>query len=291
MNHKQNPGRPSRNMHDDHGGRGFRDHPRDRDPNAGYGAREDFEAARRGYDPRFDTHAGSREHPRSLGGNSPGNSFRGMGDRWAGGGYGGSMGSGYNGSGFGFGGAVGDARDRWEADERDHNDQPAHERSDRYDHERFRLYGHGPGPSSYMPGMRSPGVDEGNGQRGAFGTDGDYAQRERLGQTHRGKGPKGYTRSDDRVKEIVSEHLMDHHDIDPSEISVEVKDGEVTLTGTVHDRTTKRLVEAEIEGIAAVKDVINLLRVRARGTEDSERDAASVIAAPSRQTGRDFSRS
>jgi len=76
-----------------------------------------------------------------------------------------------------------------------------------------------------------------------------------------GKGPKGYQRSDERIKEDVSEALYRHHNIDASEIEVAVKSGTVTLTGSVPDRSTKRLVEDVVEGCTGVSNVSNLLLV------------------------------
>ena len=82
--------------------------------------------------------------------------------------------------------------------------------------------------------------------------------------THFGKGPKGYKRSDERIMEDVSQALTDHHDIDASDMEVAVKDGEVTLTGTVERRDTKRLAERVVEHVAGVTDVHNQLRLEAR---------------------------
>ena len=78
---------------------------------------------------------------------------------------------------------------------------------------------------------------------------------------HRGKGPKGYTRSDERIKEDINERLWFDDDLDASNIEIEVQNGEVTLTGTVEDRYTKRSAEDLIEELAVVKHVQNNLRV------------------------------
>lgn len=77
---------------------------------------------------------------------------------------------------------------------------------------------------------------------------------------HRGKGPKGYGRSDDRIMEDVNETLYLSPDVDASDIEVSVKDGCVYFKGTVHDRRMKRMAELEVENISGVKDVQNLLR-------------------------------
>lgn len=83
-----------------------------------------------------------------------------------------------------------------------------------------------------------------------------------YGQTHQGKGPKGYQRSDDRIKEQVNDALEEAHDVDASEIDVQVMNGEVTLTGTVSDRMQKRRAEETVEYLRGVKDVHNQLRVQ-----------------------------
>lgn len=84
---------------------------------------------------------------------------------------------------------------------------------------------------------------------------------------HRGKGPKGYTRSDDRIREDVSDALMQDGDLDASDIEVTVKKGEVTLQGQVADRADKRRAEERAEACAGVQDVQNNLKVRARQSE------------------------
>jgi HSP20 family molecular chaperone IbpA len=78
---------------------------------------------------------------------------------------------------------------------------------------------------------------------------------------YRGRGPKGYTRSDERIREDVCDVLADHPMVDASEIEVQVKTGEVTLTGTVSSREEKRLAEDVIENLSGVKEVNNQLRI------------------------------
>ena len=76
-----------------------------------------------------------------------------------------------------------------------------------------------------------------------------------------GRGPKGYTRSDERIREDVSDKLMEHPDLDASEIEVRVSGGEVTLSGSVDSRWAKRLAEDVAESCTGVRDVMNQLRV------------------------------
>jgi BON domain len=77
-----------------------------------------------------------------------------------------------------------------------------------------------------------------------------------------GKGPKGYTRSDERIREQVCDCLTDDPHIDASAIEIQVKGGEVTMSGTVDSRNVKRHAEDLIEHLSGVKHVQNNLRVQ-----------------------------
>lgn len=86
------------------------------------------------------------------------------------------------------------------------------------------------------------------------------ATGETRGQ-HRGRGPRGYRRSDERIKEDVCQCLTDDQHIDATNIEVAVNDREVVLSGTVSSRMQKRHAEDLIERLSGVRDVINSLRV------------------------------
>jgi hypothetical protein len=79
---------------------------------------------------------------------------------------------------------------------------------------------------------------------------------------HAGIGPKGWRRSDDSVREDVCEALAYHPSLDATDIEVTVKDGEVTLEGTVRDRPSKHLAETICERCRGVHDVHNRLTIR-----------------------------
>jgi osmotically-inducible protein OsmY len=76
-----------------------------------------------------------------------------------------------------------------------------------------------------------------------------------------GRGPKGYTRTDDRIREEVCERLSRDDDVDASEIEVRVQNGEVTLEGTVQTRSMKHQAEDLADDVTGVSDVHNHLRV------------------------------
>ena len=93
----------------------------------------------------------------------------------------------------------------------------------------------------------------------------DEASRRRERDSHRGKGPKGYKRSDSRIQEDANDRLADDGSVDASDIEVSVKDGEVTLSGFVTDRWEKRRAEDCVDGVSGVNHVQNNLRVRTSG--------------------------
>jgi osmotically-inducible protein OsmY len=72
--------------------------------------------------------------------------------------------------------------------------------------------------------------------------------------------PRGYIRSDERVRENVCEALA-HSGLDVSDVSVSVTDGRVVLEGTVPNRRIKHHVEDCTVECAGVNDVDNRIRV------------------------------
>lgn len=97
-----------------------------------------------------------------------------------------------------------------------------------------------------------------------FGDD-DAQRRRRMDEirdeNHRGKGPKNYIRSAERIKEDVNDKLSDSWMLDASAIEVEVKGNEVTLNGTVSSKSDKRKAEDIADNVSGVTHVQNNLRV------------------------------
>ena len=112
-------------------------------------------------------------------------------------------------------------------------------------------YHGGPGSGGYArdKGGRGSGL-------GAFGFNDDAREA-----GHRGRGPKNYQRSDERIREDLNDRLTDDPHVDASEIEVSVSNREVTLTGTVHSRFEKRHAEDIAESVSGVAHVQNNLRV------------------------------
>jgi hypothetical protein len=94
-----------------------------------------------------------------------------------------------------------------------------------------------------------------------FGTT-EYNYGGELYGRYRGRGPKNWRRSDERIREDVNEELTRHPDVDASEIDTAVINNEVTLTGTVDSRYEKREAEDCAWCVSGVRDVHNQLRVK-----------------------------
>ena len=88
-------------------------------------------------------------------------------------------------------------------------------------------------------------------------------QQQRPGLLSRlfGRGPKGYQRSDERLREDISERLMQAGNVDSSEVTVNVVSGAVTLEGTVPDRYMKHCIEDVVDACPGVQDIDNRIRV------------------------------
>lgn len=110
-------------------------------------------------------------------------------------------------------------------------------------------------------GLYGQGQLQGQGAYGQGATGGRTSLFGRGGRGLRGTGPKGYQRSDERVREDVNDRLTDDDDLDATHIDVSVRACEVTLSGTVEDREDKRRAEDIAHSVSGVKNVQNNLRI------------------------------
>jgi hypothetical protein len=136
--------------------------------------------------------------------------------------------------------------------------------------------GYGSGYGGYQGSYAGTGGPTGRfgsdlGRRGMAGGQsgfGSTAQEDRAfagRESHRGRGPKGYQRSDERIREDINDALTDDEMLDASDIQVDVRDCEVTLSGTVLNRENKRRAEDLVEDISGVRHVQNDIRVEREG--------------------------
>ncbi|MFN6962550.1 MAG: BON domain-containing protein [Pyrinomonadaceae bacterium] len=228
----------------------------------GYGDRERRGAAgsRGGYESMSGYDRGDYDRE-DYGSETGGGTYSGPAGGMFGGGFGGYTGGGYQGyerdergtrgqggwSGYGGGNYGRGSYDRSEY-ERGYGTRggSSYERDDRRDDERGFFERLGDEVSSWFGGE-----------------DESYRDRDRYSQrqSFRGRGPRNYSRSDERIKEDINDRLTDSHLIDASDIDVEVSGGDVVLTGTVESRYAKRMAEDIAEEVSGVKNVENRIRV------------------------------
>ncbi|RDK05542.1 BON domain-containing protein [Cupriavidus lacunae] len=147
----------------------------------------------------------------------------------------------------------------------------------------------GSGGQSYSGGQRVYPDDPGYRRRPPYAAQAG-ASGPQVGQHvgRRAVGPKGYRRSDERVREDVCERLAMNPYVDVGEVSVEVANGVVTLDGTVRERREKYVVEEIADAVFGVTEVDNHLRVQrqpgtawAAGSEVGGDDSAGASGAAS----------
>lgn len=123
----------------------------------------------------------------------------------------------------------------------------------------------------YRPEGDRPWVERGPSSRGREPTRGlveweDRGPLEWLGHKVReatgrpGRGPKGYTRSDERIHDEVCERIA-RSGVDADDVEVKVANREVTLSGTVASREHKWWLENIADDVFGVEEIHNHLRV------------------------------
>ena len=115
----------------------------------------------------------------------------------------------------------------------------------------------------YGPGWESPGYGPG------VYAAGEPAGAMRPRHAYRyPPGPKGYQRSDERIREDICDRLMRAaNHIDSSEVTVEVTGAKVVLEGTVPARRMKHAIEDLADSCLGVQDIENRIRVQPRSRE------------------------
>lgn len=122
--------------------------------------------------------------------------------------------------------------------------------------------GHERAPEHHTRGNTGMGSSHGGRRARGFGRGMEPRfLTEEIEGYNRGRGPREYQRSDERIYEDVCEALTLHDWIDAREIQVSVEDGEVTLEGTVDSRWIKHVTEDLADEILGVREIHNRLRV------------------------------
>jgi osmotically-inducible protein OsmY len=119
----------------------------------------------------------------------------------------------------------------------------------------------------FQPGQQRLNQFERSGGRSGASSASDMDSPGRSGGSARSRArtprilPKGYTRSDERIREDICETLS-RSGTDVSDVSVEVSGGKVVLEGTVIDRYAKHEIEDHAADCLGVSEVDNRIRVR-----------------------------
>jgi len=135
-------------------------------------------------------------------------------------------------------------------------------------------HGHDYGQSGQQSGQY------GGGFYGGYGGQQYPGAMEGRPRTQR-HGPKGYQRSDERIRDDICERLMYRDDLDVENVSIEVKEGRVRLDGEVPERRMRHEIEDICDSVLGVQDVENNIRVKRGllsslfGSEESEEQKAS----------------
>jgi hypothetical protein len=193
--------------------------------------------------------------------------------------------------------------ERWRSgsSQRDFGDRPFRNPSDESPPAYFGTGGYYGGFSGGNVGRDEWGGRFGEGRYRETGIEDDRLGEYRRGESWRGReggggllsrlfkrGPKGYSRSDDRIREDISERLYHSTHIDSSEVSVTVQGGKVTLEGTVPNRWMRHAIENEADRCAGVRDIDNNIRVQ---SNDESQTGMSATSSPGTSTTSGTSRS
>ncbi len=107
------------------------------------------------------------------------------------------------------------------------------------------------------------GPSSDSGQRNSYSSDFDPSYRDQyeIKRNYYGFGPKGYKRSDQKLKDEASLLLNQDPILDSSNINIEVFNNVIYLRGFVDSRKDKKRAELLIEDIFGIEDIQNQLKI------------------------------
>lgn len=117
---------------------------------------------------------------------------------------------------------------------------------------------YGQAPLAYAPQVQQ----ELGGQIGPFAGAGLLGVPRQTGLAAMRKGPKNYARSDERIREVICECLIQDMTLDVSDVIIDVQKGCVSLGGTVPDRHMKYCIEDIVDKCWGVREIENDLHVQ-----------------------------
>jgi len=92
-------------------------------------------------------------------------------------------------------------------------------------------------------------------------------QRNLHSQRDHQRGPEGYRRSDERIREVISDLLSSNDDLDTRDFEVRVNEASVTLRGYIPDEDSRRKINEVVERVPGIKKVNDELRVNPHARE------------------------
>ncbi|NVJ02981.1 BON domain-containing protein, partial [Myxococcus sp. AM009] len=124
--------------------------------------------------------------------------------------------------------------------------------------------GHGPGVENMAPPWEGYGTspsrpdDHDLGQGGFSG--GRYRPEGPVRAPPRGRAPRGYRRSSERILSDLCDGLMRSW-VDAEDVDIRVRDGVVLLAGVVRSQDERHATEALARDVLGVKEVINDIHI------------------------------
>jgi hypothetical protein len=121
-----------------------------------------------------------------------------------------------------------------------------------------RRFGEDHGPRA--PGDSYGGWSRAGSMQGRRAGEGPRGDDVRAAAPERRPGPNGGRRSDAAIHDDVCVRLS-RGGLDAGDVSVEVRDGQVTLQGIVGDRPTKHAIESLVDACRGVREIDNRIKV------------------------------
>lgn len=150
----------------------------------------------------------------------------------------------------------------------------------------FGQYGGQYGGGQSSPGQQGGWSGQSGSSSGQLGSQ-PYGQRSQGSRTR--QGPKNFVRSDERIREAVCERLSEEDSVDISEVSVDVKEGCVTLEGSVPERRMRHTIEDIADSCWGVKDVENRVRVQSQSSQSGSTAGEGSASSESAKGGASLS--
>ncbi|WIG97850.1 BON domain-containing protein [Myxococcus sp. SDU36] len=124
--------------------------------------------------------------------------------------------------------------------------------------------GHGPGVENMAPPWDGYGTSPSRPDDHDLGQGGFSGGRHRpeggVRAPPRGRAPRGYRRSSERILSDLCDRLMQSW-VDAVDVDIRVRDGVVLLAGVVRSQDERRATEALARDVLGVKEVLNDIRI------------------------------